>query len=253
MSDAGERPAIDAVLRPVRAPTPFEETVERLGTAIRLGLLPAGTRLPPERQLAEQLQISRGTLGKVLATLTQSGHITSARGRFGGTYVSEAPPLADDQELEGQARELLRWRAAVEIASVALASEAPTAADLDVMREAVDAMDVAARGDYVEYRRLDGRFHIALAEASGSARLVAVMTEAQAALSTLLGHIAHPQEVRVHANEQHRELLGFIESRDAAAAVTAMREHVGGTELIVTGLLGSADQAVETNTDLTSE
>ena len=44
--------ALDAVFKPVRTPTTFEETVERLGTAIRVGLLAPDSRLPPERQLA---------------------------------------------------------------------------------------------------------------------------------------------------------------------------------------------------------
>ncbi len=47
--------AIDAVFQPVRPPTTFEETVERLGTAIRLGLLVPGAKLPPERELATDI------------------------------------------------------------------------------------------------------------------------------------------------------------------------------------------------------
>src|SRR5687767_15643818 len=87
-------PALDAVFKPVQPPTTFEETVERLGTAIRLGLLPPGTRLPPERELAEQLGISRSTLRQALTTLVQSGHLISLRGRSGGTFVSEEPPIS---------------------------------------------------------------------------------------------------------------------------------------------------------------
>ena len=52
----------DAVFAPVQSTTAFEETLERLGTAIKLGLLPPGTRLPPERDLCEQLVIARSTL-----------------------------------------------------------------------------------------------------------------------------------------------------------------------------------------------
>jgi GntR family transcriptional repressor for pyruvate dehydrogenase complex len=57
---SGGGPALDPVFQPAQPPTTFEETVERLGTAIRLGLLPPGTRLPSERELAEELSIRRG-------------------------------------------------------------------------------------------------------------------------------------------------------------------------------------------------
>ena len=86
-------PALDAVFKPVHPPTTFEETVERLGTAIRLGLLVPGSRLPPERELADLLRISRSTLRQALTTLVQSGHLVSMRGRSGGTFVAAEPPL----------------------------------------------------------------------------------------------------------------------------------------------------------------
>src|SRR5881397_1631245 len=85
--------ALGGVFEPVQPLTTFEETVDRLGTAIRLGLLEPRTRLPPERELAEQLGISRSTLRQALTTLVQSGHLISLRGRTGGTFVSAAPPL----------------------------------------------------------------------------------------------------------------------------------------------------------------
>src|SRR3954471_14504124 len=86
--------AVAAVFEPVSPPTTFEETVERLGNAIRLGLLSAGSRLPPERELAAQLGISRSTLRQAIVTLVQSGHLVSLRGRSGGTFVADTPPLA---------------------------------------------------------------------------------------------------------------------------------------------------------------
>src|SRR5437763_13536030 len=87
--------AIAAVFEPVHALSTFEETVERLGTAIRLGLLGAGERLPPERELSDLLGISRSTLRQAITTLVQSGHLISLRGRSGGTFVTASPPLAD--------------------------------------------------------------------------------------------------------------------------------------------------------------
>jgi GntR family transcriptional repressor for pyruvate dehydrogenase complex len=173
--------ALDAVFKPVQPPTTFEETVERLGTAIRLGILPPGTRLPPERDLADELRISRSTLRQALTTLVQSGHLVSLRGRAGGTFVADRPPLGQDargEPLGGQARAVLDYRVAVETGATVLAAERSTEDDLDRLTGLTQAMD-RAKGPFEEYRRADVAFHIGVAEASHSARLVTAMTEVQ--------------------------------------------------------------------------
>ena len=123
----GRSPALEAVFKPVQPPTTFEETVERLGTAIRLGLLAPGTRLPSERELAEQLSISRSTLRQALTTLVQSGHLVSLRGRSGGTFVAKEPPLSRrrraDPPLGDDARAVLDYRVVVETGATVLAVE----------------------------------------------------------------------------------------------------------------------------------
>ncbi len=86
--------SLETVFAPVRSQTAFEETVERLGTAIKLGLLPPGTRLPPERDLCEKLGIARSTLRQALVALGQSGHLHATRGRGGGTFVADPQPPA---------------------------------------------------------------------------------------------------------------------------------------------------------------
>ena len=88
--------------QPVRAPTTFEETVERLGTAIRLGLLAPGTQAPARARARRRARISRSTLRQALTTLTQSGHLVSLRGRSGGTFVAEQPPLAEARRRAGR-------------------------------------------------------------------------------------------------------------------------------------------------------
>ncbi len=227
------------VLRPVTASTAFEETVERLGTAVRLGLLTPGSKLPGERELAEQLHISRGTLGKAIATLVQSGHLRSIRGRNGGTFIADSPPLTS-QALDVQWQQLLRWRVGTEIGAIALATRYAEPRDLKALTALIEEMDEVAE-DYARYRRADSRFHIAIAEAGGADALVVAMTDLHARISNLLALIAHPIEVRFHSNEQHRAMLEAIEVRDAPKAVEIMNDHTAGTELIVTGLFGSRD------------
>ena len=86
--------SLETVFAPVRSQTAFEETVERLGTAIKLGLLPPGTRLPAERELCARFGIARSTLRQALVALAQSGHLHATRGRGGGTFVADPQPPA---------------------------------------------------------------------------------------------------------------------------------------------------------------
>jgi len=232
--------ALEAVFQPVRPPTTFEETVERLGTAIRLGLLVPGSRLPPERALSVELRISRSTLREALTTLTQSGLLVAQRGRGGGTFVVEEPPLSDaEPELLGEAAwSILEHRVAIETGVTVLASERAAAPDLDRLDDLIDRMTEA--DDFEDYRRADIRFHIALAESARSPRLVTEMTEVQGAMSDLIGLIAHPEKVLTHSNEQHRSLVRLLRRGDATRAVGLMRAHIGGTEHILGGLLPRA-------------
>src|ERR1700758_3468643 len=93
-----------ALFAPVRSYTAFEETVERLGTAIKLGLLAPGARLPAERELCARMGIARSTLRQALTALSQSGHVFAVRGRRGGTFVADPQPPADPPSAEVLAR-----------------------------------------------------------------------------------------------------------------------------------------------------
>ena len=228
---------MDSVFKPVRPPTTFEETVERLGTAIRLGILPSGSRLPAERALADQLGISRSTLRHALRTLVQSGHLVSQRGRTGGTFVAERPPLSERQSrrLGAEAWAVLDYRVAIETGATLLAVERASQAQIANLAELVQRMGEADR--FQDYRRADIRFHIGLAEAASSPRLVEAMTAVQGQLSDLLALIAHPEEVLTHSNAQHQGLVTLLGRGDARRAVRLMREHIQGTEHILVGLI----------------
>lgn len=234
--------ATQAVFEPVAAPTTFEETVERLGVAIRVGLLPPGSRLPSERDLALQLAISRSTLRHALTTLVQSGHLVSRRGRAGGTFVTEEPPLAEHATappLSAQAWSVLDERVAVEAGAVILACERAESQDIVRLGELVEKM--ADTPDFEEYRRADIRFHIGVAEAAHSPRLVASMTEVQGGMSALIARIAHPEQVLTRSNAQHGRLVDLLSRGEASKAVRLVRDHIEGTEHILAGLMTTRD------------
>jgi DNA-binding FadR family transcriptional regulator len=229
--------ALAGVFQPVRPATTFEETVERLGTAIRLGLLPPGSRLPSERDLADQLRISRSTLRQALTTLVQSGHLVSSRGRTGGTFVAERPPLAEAEAkpLGEDAWAVLDFRVAVETGAAILAAERGEAEQFERLDELVEQM--ATVTEFEDYRRADIRLHIGIAEAARSPRLVRAMTKIQGQMSDLIALIPHPEQVLTHSNAQHKRLVTLLRRRQAGAAVGVMREHIEGTEHILAGLI----------------
>jgi GntR family transcriptional regulator, transcriptional repressor for pyruvate dehydrogenase complex len=227
-----------AVFAPVRSQTAFEETLDRLGNAIKLGLLSPGTRLPAERELCEQLGIARSTLRQALTALVQSGHLVAIRGRGGGTFVADSPPVIERPSPEVLAgwRDACDARMAVELGVAVLAAERATAAAIEPLEALVRTMD-ERMDDFAGYRQADVRFHVALAEAAESPPLVSAMTEAQGAMTDLIHYIAHPREVLAWSNAQHARLVTCLERHDSATAVRVMIEHLHGTEHVLAGLL----------------
>lgn len=227
-----------AVFAPVLSHTAFEETVERIGGAIKLGILHPGSRLPAERQLCSQLGISRSTLRQALTALSQSGHLRAVRGRGGGTFVVERPPGPPEPspDLVARWRDACDERLAVELGVAVLAAERAEPERLDILEQAIADMDEHLES-YPAYRRADVRFHIGLAEATGSAGLVRAMAGAQSAMSDLISQIAHPPAVLEASNVQHARLVAAIRERDGAHAVDIATEHLRATEHILAGLM----------------
>ncbi len=230
--------SLTSLFKPVQPPTAFEQTVERLATAIKLGFLPPGGQLPPERELARQLEISRTTLRQALTALTQSGLVTTSRGRRGGTFVADPLPLPPRPRRvfsEDELHAFLDHRLAIEMGVAIRAAERVQAEDLVVLTELADTM--AAATEFESYRQADLRFHLALADAAHSPRLVEAMAEVQSELDEVIELVPHPQEVLKRSNDQHRELIELLRKGDADGAARAIRKHVEGTEYFLAGML----------------
>jgi DNA-binding FadR family transcriptional regulator len=153
--------------------------------------------------------------------------------------VAAAPPLGRKREgvvLGEEARAVLDYRVAVETGATVLAAERASEDDLANLAELTERM-AETTGPFGEYRRADVRFHIGLAEASHSPRLVTAMTEVQGQMSDLIARIAHPDEVLTSSNKQHKRLITLLRKGDTGRAVRLMREHIEGTEHILAGLM----------------
>ena len=230
----------EAVFAPVRSYTAFEETVERLGTAIKLGLLPAGSRLPAERELCARLGIARSTLRQALTALAQSGYVFAVRGRSGGTFVTDPQPPAElpSTEMLSQWSEICDQRFAVELGVAVLAAERAQAGGLEGLDELLATLEETV-DDFPRYRQSDVRLHVALAAATGSRRLLSATTEVEGQMTDLIACIPHPSAVLRSSNTQHRRLLAAVRAGDSERAARAMSTHLRGTEHVLAGLMPS--------------
>ncbi|TCC39841.1 FadR/GntR family transcriptional regulator [Kribbella sindirgiensis] len=234
--------ADDAVFRPVRAGNPFEETVERLLQAIKLGVVVPGDRLPPERELATRLNVSRVTLREAIHALTEAGYVESRRGRYGGTFVNEQLPKPRRTPAKRLARDLaaglddaLTLRFVLETgAAEAAATRTLTDAERDHLQRCLADTNAATLTDY---RRLDSRLHLAIAEVTGSPSLTSAMADVRMRLNELLDAIPLLQPNLDHSNEQHRAVVDAILAGDPQTARQTMQEHLAGTEALLRAFL----------------
>ena len=239
---------LSGVFRPVREGNAFEETVERLLTVIKLGLIGRGERFPPERELAAQLGISRPTLREAIRELQRADYVESRRGRLGGTFITytrPAPSMSDlrrlAQERGQKVSDALTFRYAVETGSADMLAQQLAAADgtRPSQREVLLARlaDVNNAGPR-EYRRMDTLFHLAIAELTGSSLLANACTEARMQLNDLLNAIPVLKLNIAHAATQHAAIVDAILAGDPERARTAVAEHLAGTGSLLRGFLG---------------
>ena len=234
--------ADDALFRPVRTGNPFEETVERLLQAIKLGVVVPGDRLPSERDLAARLNVSRVTLRVAIHVLTEAGYVESRRGRYGGTFVNAQLPKPRRTPAKRLARELgngledaLVLRSALETgAAEAAASRSLSSAEQEHLRRCLAETSAAKLSDY---RRLDSRLHLAIAEVTGSPSLTSAMADVRMRLNELLDAIPLLERNIEHSNEQHQEIVDAILAGDTEAARRAMQEHLSGTAALLRAFL----------------
>ncbi|WP_227497392.1 FadR/GntR family transcriptional regulator [Planctomonas psychrotolerans] len=245
---AGETLALadEALFRPVRAGNAFEETVARLLQTIRLGIVAPGDALPAERDLAVRFAVSRDTVRDALKSLADAGFVVSRRGRYGGTFVqSTLPPRGVANAVEdptgvgevtaAEIEDILILRDALETgAARAAAGRSLPASERDALWRRLRDAESAPAGDY---RRLDSRLHLTIAESAGAPSLVPLLAENRMRVNALLDAIPLLEPNIVHSNEQHERVVLAILTGNVDAAADAMREHLEGSAALLRGFL----------------
>jgi DNA-binding FadR family transcriptional regulator len=210
--------------------------VEQIADAIRAGDVRVGERLPAERSLAAQLEVSRPTLREALRLLSEAGVVEVLPGPRGGTFVRSdvVPPdlLGAPPRLRlGEVADVLQARRLFEPHVAQLAALYASAEDFDAMRWTIEQQRRHSR-DRARFLQLDHRFHLALARATRNSIVVSLMRQ-------LLRHLSVAQEMAIRRPHEpdwaiaiHERTLQAIMGGDSAAIDAAMDEHLAFLEQI---------------------
>jgi len=224
------------MFEPIRSRRTFEEAVDQIADAIRAGDLALGDRLPPERTLAELLDISRPTLREALNLLVNADVIEVRPGVRGGAFVkSEIVPLDLIHERSrmrvGEVAAVLEARRVFEPRVAQLAGLYADEEDLAALRRTIEQQraTLGAR-DHAAFLQLDTRFHLAMAKATHNRTIIAMMKLLLKQLEIARDMAPRTAPESRRAIELHERTYDAIVSGDAARIDAAMDEHLGWLE-----------------------
>jgi len=227
----------ELVFRPVRSGNSLEDTVSRLIQTIRLGVVAPGGALPPERALAVRFSVSRDTVREAIKELSDAGHLTARRGRYGGTFVADPLPAGGEvvPPGPGELDDLIGLREVLEGSASRLAAgrELGSGARAELWTRLTEVQAASP----ADYRRLDSRLHLSIAELAGVPSLVGLIADNRTRINELLDSFPLLARNIGHSNRQHEAIVLAILAGNEAGAEESMREHLEGSAALLRGFL----------------
>ena len=208
----------------------YRQVADQIRSMIATGELTVGQRLPPERELAEKLGVSRPTIREALIVLEVEGLVHIRMGS--GIYVARrhtVPPAHPEREPFEGPFELLQARAIIECAIAEEAAQRATPSHITALDENLLQM-ASVVDDTNAVLAVDRAFHTAIAAIVGNAALIRFTGELYDLRMTpyfekLASHFEGPDSW-TRAREEHRIIRDAIAANDPAGAKQAMRTHL---------------------------
>ena len=231
-----KNPAVFKNLASNRNGSTAEEVAARLREMIHSGELSAGDKLPPERDLAKILGVSRPTLRAGIRSLSAVGILFSKQGA--GTFVAERDesPTLDGSSLRMLSAlhgftsdEMFEARMALEMSIAGMAAKRVTSEQMTTLAEEIAGM-YASLNDPEQYLVHDMRFHQIVAAASGNRILTSLMNMVATILFDSRSKTVHRALDLKESAEQHHNIYRAIRERDPDAAEQAMHDHLIETQ-----------------------
>ena len=206
-----------------------DELVARFKELISKGVFVPGHRLPPERDLAEALAVSRPTLRQAMRALQIIGVIRARQGS--GSYLAENAseimrvPLEFALALKNVAKtDLFETRCTLEVKLAALAAERRTAEDLEAMRSALDHMSTVM-GDAEAWCVAEPQFHACIVRAARNGVMATIIEMLSQMLIESRRESVQSLNDYKGSYRAHEKVYLAIQAKDAAGAAKMMVEH----------------------------
>src|SRR6266542_5732299 len=207
-----------------------------------MGTYVPGDKLPPERELAKHLGVSRTTVREAIRVLEGEGYLLTRRGATGGVTVLDRGQTEQRagrliKESMSELMQVIDFRLAVECRAVRLATERRTEEDLAKLTAAFTSMEPGQ--ETARFRAADSAFHLGIAEAARNSWMRKAIEDARAAMWVPLDRYA--DHVFVTAQAHHAQILQGLNDRDADAAEQAVAAHIETTRRDLERIASAAD------------
>jgi len=220
---------------PARTARAFEEVTAQLRQRVIHGYLKPGDRLPPERDLAVKLGVSRNTVREALRVLEMGGVLKLQKGATGGAFVVApsgevvATAFQDMFQLGSVSpAQLTEARLSLEEVVIRFACERISAVDLAALERNVEAsLQASKAGDYVNRSRINLEFHNILARSTANPLFVAVMGGLIAVMQHFVDTLGPPRGDIVFASR--RRFIAHLRAHRADDAVAEMADFLRST------------------------
>jgi len=207
----------------------YRQIADQIASLIEGGEYGQGSRLPPERDLAKQLGVSRPSVREALIALEVEGYVEVRVGS--GVYVLGPRARGAGAALPADSGpfELIKARWLIEAECAALAAKHATKAQVRAMEEALEQMEEERNRGTVPLAG-DRLFHLRIAEAASNSALVLVVKtlwdQRTGPLFLRLEHHYDTPALWTVAMREHRDIVAAIARHDVAGARAAMRRHM---------------------------
>jgi GntR family transcriptional regulator, transcriptional repressor for pyruvate dehydrogenase complex len=236
------------MFRPIRTRRAFEEICERIREQLALGVLKPGDKLPPERELAQQLGVSRNVLREALRSLEMAGILKLQKGVKGGAFIKEGDTSRMNEVMRDMlslgtisVRELSEARINVIDLVVRLACVNARQRDFEALEANIERTDLATlEGRLLDRVECSREFYKLLAESTGNkviAMIVNSVTEIH--MRFVYAKVASSGAATPRLTDKRRQFLSALRARDVAAATRLMRIHLESVQRMLESDPGS--------------